>query len=430
MQNSQHRGLFIFLVLAANSFFVYFHRSAVAVITQDLIGEFSISAVQIGFLGSMWFYAYAGMQLPGGVVADAIGPRKTITIFIGITTLGALLFGLAPNLLWASFARLLIGVGSSVVFVCAMKIFTTWFRSDQISTYVGLFMLAGNIGAIVATAPLAILTLEIGWRYTFGVLAGISLLLTLLSWGILRDAPNTATQEETTPEFDSSKEPRLSFNEVRGLLINRQLLSVAAVLAVSFGTLLAFSGLWAVPYLMHTYQLTKTEASYLISVIPIGISIGAPLFGILSDKFRRRKPVYLLGTLGFIFAWIPLAFQTDNLSRGVLLGIFFILGLCYGLAPIAAAMCKEIVEREQYRTSVVGIAIGYMNMWPFLSVSLYQLLIGYILDTVNPVQVTEGIFSVSAYSQAFQFCLGSLIVVSLLFFIIRETFPVPEGELS
>lgn len=410
-------------MLAVNSFFVYFHRSAVAVIAQDLIHEFSTSAVQIGFLGSMFFYAYALMQLPAGVFTDVFGPRKVLTLFTGITSLAALLFGMAPNLLLAGIARFLIGVGSSVVFICAMKILARWFRSDQISSYVGFFMLAGNLGAIGATAPLAVLTIELGWRRTFGVLALISCLLAFLSWVIVRDTPRQSNsnwdrellQEESAP----SPKARFSLSEVKGVLLNKQLLSVSAVLSVCFGTLMAFSGLWAMPYLMHTYQLSKTEASYLVSVIPIGISIGAPLFGLLSDKVvRGRKTVYILGTFGYIAAWIPLAFRTGNLPRSSLLVIFFTLGLCYGLAPIAAAMAKELVE-ERY----VGLAVGYCNMWAFLSVTLYQPLIGYILDIVAPVQGHEGLFSIAAYSWAFRFCLGSLILVSLLFFFLKETFP-------
>jgi len=425
MRNSQNYGKYIFIMLAANSFFVYFHRSAVAVITQDLIREFSTSAVQIGFLGSMFFYAYAVMQLPAGALADAFGPKKTISLFTGITSLGALLFGLAPSLFWASFARFLIGVGCSVVFICAIKIFAVWFRSDQISSYVGLFMLAGNLGAISSTVPLAVLTLELGWRSTFGVLAGVSCLIALLSWVVVRDQPKAPLSEEALQESKPTPKERISFEEAKKVLFNKQLLSVAAVLAVYFGTLLAFSGLWAVPYLMHTYQLTKAEASYMVSAIPIGISIGAPLFGILSDKVvRGRKKVLMLGTFGAILAWIPLAFRTADLPRSILIGIFFVLGLCYGIAPIPPAMCKEIVEKEG--SSFVGLAIGYMNMFAFLSVTVYQTLIGYILDRISSVGL-EGVFSATAFSWAFRFCLGSLILVSLLFFFIKETFPPTQG---
>ncbi len=428
MQKRQTYGKYIFCMLAFNSFFVYFHRSAVAVIAQDLIHEFSTNAVQIGFLGSMFFYAYALMQLPAGAFTDILGPRKTLTLFTGITSLAALLFGMAPNLLLAGIARFLIGVGSSVVFICAMKIFARWFRSDQISSYVGFFMLAGNLGAIGATAPLAVLTIELGWRRTFGVLALISCLLAFLSWVIVRDTPRQSNsnwdrelfQEESAPPLKA----RFSLSEFKNVLLNKQLLSVAAVLAISFGTLMAFSGLWAMPYLMHTYQLSKTEASYLVSVIPIGISIGAPLFGLLSDKVvRGRKKVLMLGTFGQIVVWIPLAFRTGNLPRSILLVTFFTLGLCYGLAAIAPAMAKELVE-ERY----VGLAVGYCNMWAFLSVTLYQPLIGYILDIVTPVQGHDGAFSIAAYSWAFRFCLGSLILVSLLFFFLKETFLPPKEQ--
>ena len=63
----------IFLVLALAYLFVYFHRLSLSVVANDLIKDFQTTASVIGFLGSIYFYCYAAMQLPAGLLSDSLG---------------------------------------------------------------------------------------------------------------------------------------------------------------------------------------------------------------------------------------------------------------------------------------------------------------------------------------------------------------------
>ena len=87
----------ILLILSLQYLFGYFHRVAPAVVAQDLISAFSISATSLGVLASGYFYPYAIMQIPVGLLADSWGPRKTITFFALLAAFGAIAFGLSPN---------------------------------------------------------------------------------------------------------------------------------------------------------------------------------------------------------------------------------------------------------------------------------------------------------------------------------------------
>ena len=77
----------------------HFHRVAPAVIAEDLMRAFQTSGVLLGVLASTYFYTYAFMQIPAGMLADTLGPRKTVTLGTIVMGLGALLFGLAPSMI-------------------------------------------------------------------------------------------------------------------------------------------------------------------------------------------------------------------------------------------------------------------------------------------------------------------------------------------
>ncbi len=84
---------------------VFFHRLCPAVIALDIQTSFGITGTLLGVLGSAYFYAYAFMQLPTGLMADSWGPRKTVSSFLILAGIGSMLMGVAPNLSAAIFGR-------------------------------------------------------------------------------------------------------------------------------------------------------------------------------------------------------------------------------------------------------------------------------------------------------------------------------------
>ncbi len=81
--------------------FVYFDRVAPAVVAPELMKEFGLSATTLGILSSMYFYPYAAMQFPSGVLSDKIGPRLSMSSFFIIAAIGTALFGMAQTFGWA-----------------------------------------------------------------------------------------------------------------------------------------------------------------------------------------------------------------------------------------------------------------------------------------------------------------------------------------
>ncbi|MBW1868089.1 MAG: MFS transporter, partial [Deltaproteobacteria bacterium] len=92
---------FIFWILALGYVLVYFHRLCPAVVALDMMRDLNAGGALLGFLGAAYFYPYALMQLPAGLLSDSWGARKTITVFFCIAFVGSLLLGTATTTLWA-----------------------------------------------------------------------------------------------------------------------------------------------------------------------------------------------------------------------------------------------------------------------------------------------------------------------------------------
>ena len=112
----------LFSLLALGYILVYFHRICPAVLAVDLMRDLEAGGSLAGMLGAAYFYPYAAMQLPAGLLADSWGPRRTISVFFLLAAAGAVLLGLAPTIRWAIAGRALVGAGVAMLFVSTLKI--------------------------------------------------------------------------------------------------------------------------------------------------------------------------------------------------------------------------------------------------------------------------------------------------------------------
>lgn len=173
MKGYRYRWI-IFLILSAIYFFVYFHRTSTAVLADKIMEEFAISALAVGLMSSAYFYPYALLQIPVGILSDTKGPRKTTTIFTLIAFIGTMLFAFSNSFMMAILSRFFIGVGVSGVYVPTVKILSQWYRKHEFATLTGVLFAVGNMGALLSAYPLAMMAIIFGWRTAF-LFIGITL---------------------------------------------------------------------------------------------------------------------------------------------------------------------------------------------------------------------------------------------------------------
>src|SRR5574343_610598 len=165
----------------------FFQRFAPAGVAPDLASAFQTSAASLGVLAATYFYVYTLMQIPTGILADTLGPRRILAVGGVVAGAGSFLFGLAPTLDLALIGRTLIGLGVSVTFIAMLKLIAVWFEENRFATLVGVGMLIGNLGSVLAGAPLSAVAQATGWRGVFIGVGVLSLVLAALCWLVVRD---------------------------------------------------------------------------------------------------------------------------------------------------------------------------------------------------------------------------------------------------
>lgn len=145
---SRYYRYVVFMVIALTYVMVYFHRTCPAVIAVDIQQYFQVSGTLLGLLSSAYFYPYAIMQLPVGLLVDSWGPRKTVSAFFILAALGSTMMGLTSILGMAILGRALVGIGVSAVFVSNFKLLAEWFDPRKFAIMGGVFMAMGGIGIL------------------------------------------------------------------------------------------------------------------------------------------------------------------------------------------------------------------------------------------------------------------------------------------
>jgi sugar phosphate permease len=403
----------IFVVIALAYFFVYFHRVSPSVMAPELTRAFNIGASSLGLFGSMYFWAYAIGQLPAGILADRIGARSTLAIFVAVAGLGAMLFASAGSFNTALVGRFLVGFGVGFVYVPAMRFLADWFKSNEFATYSGTLLAIGNIGALAAAAPLVALMAGIGWRASMNLVGIVSLVIAVLCYLVIRNKPidiggATPAQMEGRPEAKPST--TYSIGEAIGMTTRSwNVWTIIIIFFVWYGTIMAFQGLWASPWLINAYGLTKAEASKIISFVAVGMVFGCPLSGILADKVLKSKfNVVVLGLIGAILIWLVMVFMVDSIPLGVMTIMMFLYGFFNGFFVVLYGNLKENVE-----PAVTGTATGFLNTFVFIGGAVFQNITSAI---IAKAPVVNQIIASTGFKSAFTFCLVALVAATAVYF--------------
>ena len=142
----------------------FFQRVAPAVMTTELMRDFSIHAATLGNLSALYFYSYVAMQIPTGIIADRWGPRKLLATGALVASIGTVLFAASSQIMWAYVGRFLIGGSVAVAFVGLLKVAVNWFPPRKFAMLSGTALFFGIIGAVSAGPPLRLLIDIFHWR--------------------------------------------------------------------------------------------------------------------------------------------------------------------------------------------------------------------------------------------------------------------------
>lgn len=407
------RRWIIFAALAIAYALVSVHRLSTAVLAEQLTAAFDTSGAALGTLHAAFFYIYAAMQLPAGVVADRTGSRLAVTAGTAVMSVGALLFSAADSYLVAFLARTLVGFGGSLLFIAILRFLANWYRPGEFARMSGATIAVAGFGGILATRPLAEVVTALGWRETLLGLGVVGFALAVLAYVLARDSPADAG----LPEIDGvpiARTPSLRAvaSNTRTVLRERATWLVGIVLFAGTGVNITVFGLWGVPYVVQTYGTSVPTASNFTLLGSLGLVVGPPVMGWLSDRLDRRTGLVVVGMALYALTFAVLAVTGDP-PIAVVGIVFFLSGFLAGAYALGYTVVKE-----RHESGASGVSTGTVNTIGFAGAAVLPTLMGFVLDAYRTGRTLNGaqVYSVLGYRVAFGLAAatGALAVVAAL----------------
>jgi sugar phosphate permease len=364
----------VFAIALASFVLSFFHRTAPAAIAGELTRAFAINSAVLGTIAATYFYVYTVLQIPVGVLADTLGPRRILAAGSLVAGAGSFVFALAPTWELAAAGRMLVGVGVSVAFLAILKVNAVWFPANRFATLNGVTMFAGNMGAVIAGAPLAWIVTWSSWRTVFVGLGMLSLALGVASWLRVRDRPEDGgfapVQAPSAPE-----RPKLRWTRaLADVLRNPATWPCVFVNIGAGGSFLAWVGLWSVPYLQEVHGASRVVAAEHASLFLLGVAVGSLAIGFVSDRIGNRRGMMIGCTLLYALTWLPWVAGV-RFPTWASLAWFLLMGLVAPVFVLGWTVVKDVNRPEHS-----GIATSIANVGIFLSTGILQPLIGWLLD--------------------------------------------------
>lgn len=381
---------------------------------DPMMKTFRVSAEGFGVIAAFYFYAYAPMQLPAGLLFDRYGPRKLMTAALILCAIGSFFFASTDSVVTASMGRFLIGIGSAFSFIGVLVLVSRWFPAQHFAILAGVAQLMSSVGAVFGEMPLATLIDYVGWRQASFILAGVGFLLALMLWCFIRDYPHQPTQSLPTRRF---RDEWMRLVEV----CKHSYTWVTGAYAFAIWTPIAvFAALWGVPYLQEKYQVSVVVASGLCSMIWIGIGVGSPLLGWLSDRCDSRRLALAISAVFGLFSTLILLYMPD-VSIGWMYVVLFMLGFGAGGQTVSFAVVKD-----NNPPHLVGTASGFNNLSVLIGGAIFQPLVGVMLHHSHGMRWVNDVpvYSLSSYQWALlvmPLCFLASLILSL--WVIKESHP-------
>ncbi len=399
-------AILAFAILVTGYFFVYFQRLSVSIVGTDIVAEVGGS---VGILSSVYFWTYTAMQIPSGLLADRIGPRRSCAVFLTVASIGSFLTFMGQSFEMMIVGKIMIAAGMAVVYIPLMKIISVWFPKQDFAVLTGIVIAVGNVGAVAASGPLSLLADAVGWRGVFLILGAITLALALLCFAVIRDHPKERSLPSVEEvEHDLRGAPIKEDTSVRipvlkGLKIvfsgGRRFWTCALAYFLVYGSIMTFQGTWAVTYFNNVYDFALS-ASWMMTLLGIGKIASTLIIGAMATRglIRSKRRTMIAGTTAFTAVWVVIcAFAGDIDSYAFWSVVSFLFGLFGGFMTLTFTQI-----REWYPTAISGTAVSGANIFLFLGASVCTTISGmmigrsYTLENFTALWTLMTVFSAVA----------------------------------
>lgn len=382
---------FVALISALATLFVLsqIYRNTNALIAPELAIELGLSPAAVGGMGASFFFTFALMQLPIGILIDRWGPRRAIARAQVFAVAGMILASASDSIGVLTLAMVLMAIGASGNLVGSLVIYGRWLPSDRFATIAGVMIALGGIGHVLATKPLALVIQSLGWRGTYLLLAGLVAIAGLVVYVVVRDAP--PGREE---EHDRSRPRESLLGSLRGtweVLRSPDLRHIMVMIALGPAALFTLRALWAGPFFADVYGLDPEGRGDALFFMAAGIILGNLMYGPLDRRFDTRKGVVTFGAICLAITLATLAL-VPTASLGLAIGLMGLIGVFATFDVVLFAHGRSLFPHH-----LSGRAVTTVNLALFMGVGLLQFASGFVVREAH----AHGLAPADAYRLVF-----------------------------
>lgn len=309
------------------------------VLTPLMRNELGLHGYEFSVVVACYFWGYSVVQIPVGIILDKFGVKKPLFFAVMACGIGTIALAKATGFYTTLIARTTVGVASAFAALSGLNYAARNFSKDRFATLTGLLLTIGMSGQIFGEEPLHYLAEFSGWRHSLMFLGLAAILIASFNCIYLPDdKPKTKADDKI---------------DLKSILKKSDVWHVAIYAMLRFTPFLLFVTFWGNPLITKIHTITDASAARLVGMLPLGFAIGAPIWGSISDKMQKRKPVLIISNILELFLWLTLSFKIGEIPADI---VALILGFSVsGFLP-AFTIMKEITP-AQLRTT----ALGFMN---------------------------------------------------------------------
>lgn len=364
------KTVIVLLAVSLPYFFSQIHRYALGIIGPVIAEDYGLSTAQLGILGSALLYTYAAMQIPTGLLADKISPKKMLIMSCVLASASSVLFAMSSNFTNLVIARAMTGVATALVYVPALAIIRNQFGDAAYGSMVGFIVAMGKAGNVAATAPLKWLNDLVGWKATFFTVGIITLAVGAMAWILIKEEKK---EKSAVDEATLLEEKQLKKKDMKSLF-SLGAISIMIWFFFIAGSRLSFQSLWASKFFQEALGSSADVSGLYLTMMSIGGVVGGVIFGRLSDKIGALRAL-IVSTLIFCGCWIILILCPADTGMIVMAAIILVLGAVgAGLFTVCFTCVKSFVSSKS-----TGIATGFNNFFSFFGSALFTQFTGNIL---------------------------------------------------
>lgn len=373
----------------------YLLQTSFSILPDSFLTKFGITTESFGFLSAAFFYGYTIFQIPLGYCLDRIGLKYTAIMCVACCAFGTVLFYFSTTFAMLFVARFFIGAGTACACVMSVYAVSLWLLPKNFSIGVGLVQVAGCLGSIFGQAIGSLLTLHFGWDATMQVVIYAAFFLLLIYLFL--------------PKYPAYNKPimtdKVSIKQLPRMLMNRQLITIAALGFISWAPVSVLAASWMVRLLDHNLHWSQHQSAQLLSSFWIGLAVASLAIGKLSDKLQSRQKIVLIAFVIQCICGVFLA-ATTTMTPLFLMMILFLLGAAASVQTLSFVLTAESVTKKVY-----GTAAAMVNMVAAASGGVINPIFGIIVSRTHDY-----------YAALWLFPALSLVGVLLTAFVLRETY--------